>query len=112
MDSLNTAVTPAQYLYKFFNDYIERVFIGDYRELRTRDHPLSKSHQILRMVEQLDESSSERERLIAWYERKQFPGDLDKAERQYARDVRNRSRCSVSGSILGAERSLRTERHP
>jgi hypothetical protein len=87
MDSLNTVVTPAQYLYKFFNDYIERVFIGDYRELRTREHPLSKRHQILRTVEQLDESPSERERLIAWYERKQFPGDLDKAERQYERDV-------------------------
>ena len=32
----------SQYVQRFFSDYIERVFIGDYRELRTSEHPLSK----------------------------------------------------------------------
>jgi hypothetical protein len=87
MESLNADITPAQYVYRFFNDYIERVFIGDYRELRTREHPLSKRQQILRMVEDLDESPEERARLIEWYEQKRFSGDPRQAERQYDRDI-------------------------
>ncbi|MTV41675.1 Wadjet anti-phage system protein JetA family protein [Duganella radicis] len=87
MESLSKEPTPSKYLSKFFSDYIERVFIGDYRELRTREHPLSKRQQILRTVEGIDESQSERARLIQWYEQKQFPGDIARAERQYERDL-------------------------
>lgn len=87
MESLSKEATPSKYLSKFFSDYIERVFIGDYRELRTREHPLSKRQQILRTVEGIDESQSERMRLIEWYEKKQFPGDVARAERQYERDL-------------------------
>lgn len=87
MESLSKEATPARYLSKFFSDYIERVFIGDYRELRTREHPLSKRQQILRTVDGIDESPTERMRLIEWYESKQFPGDMARAERQYERDL-------------------------
>lgn len=87
MESLSKEATPARYLSKFFSDYIERVFIGDYRELRTREHPLSKRQQILRTVDGIDESPTERMRLIEWYEAKQFPGDMARAERQYERDL-------------------------
>jgi hypothetical protein len=87
MESLSKEATPSKYLSKFFSDYIERVFIGDYRELRTREHPLSKRQQILRTVDAIDESQSERTRLIEWYEKKQFPGDTARAERQYERDL-------------------------
>jgi hypothetical protein len=82
----NTSST-AQYVQQFFSDYIERVFIGDYRELRTTEHPLSKRAQILSRIEDINESQEQRSRLIAWYESKRSPGDLKKAERLFERDI-------------------------
>lgn len=41
MESLHHNISTAQYVQQFFSGYIERVFIGDYRELRTTEHPLS-----------------------------------------------------------------------
>lgn len=87
MDSLGVEITTAQYVHRFFNDYIERVFIGDYRELRTREHPLSKRPQILRRVEEIHTSEAHRTRLIAWYESKRCPGDRSKAERLFEKDI-------------------------
>jgi len=41
MASFSVEMTTAHYVQRFFIDYIERVFIGDYRELRSaREHPL------------------------------------------------------------------------
>lgn len=87
MESLSQDITTSQYVQRFFSDYIERVFIGDYRELRTREHPLSKRGQILARVEEIRESEEQRKRLIAWYESKRSQGDLKKAERLFERDI-------------------------
>lgn len=87
MDSMGVEITTGQYVQRFFNDYIERVFIGDYRELRTREHPLSKRPQILRRVEEIHTSEVHRARLITWYESKRCPGDRGKAERLFERDI-------------------------
>lgn len=87
MDSMGVEITTGQYVQRFFNDYIERVFIGDYRELRTREHPLSKRPQILRRVDEIHSSEAHRTRLIAWYESKRCPGDHGKAERLFERDI-------------------------
>jgi hypothetical protein len=87
MESLHQNVTTSQYVQRFFNEYIERVFIGDYRELRTREHPLSKRGQILARVEEIRESEEHRRRLIAWYETKRSPGDPKRAERLLERDL-------------------------
>lgn len=87
MESLHQDITTSQYVQRFFSDYIERVFIGDYRELRTREHPLSKRGQILAKIEFIRESEEQRKRLIAWYEAKRSPGDPKKAERLFERDI-------------------------
>lgn len=87
MESLHQDITTSQYVQRFFSDYIERVFIGDYRELRTREHPLSKRGQILARIEDIRESGEQRKRLIAWYEAKRSPGDPKKAERLFERDI-------------------------
>lgn len=87
MESLHQDITTSQYVQRFFSDYIERVFIGDYRELRTREHPLSKRGQILARIEDIRESEEQRKRLIAWYEAKRSPGDPKKAERLFERDI-------------------------
>lgn len=87
MESLSLHIPTSQYVQRFFNDYIERVFIGDYRELKTKEHPLSKRGQILSRIEDIRESEEHRRRLIAWYESKRTPGDPGKAERLFERDL-------------------------
>lgn len=87
MDSLNAEVTTAQYVQRFFNDYIEQMFIGDYRELRTREHPLSRRAQILRTVDELHGNEHHRARLIQWYEAKRCGGDRNKAELLFEKDI-------------------------
>jgi hypothetical protein len=87
MESLTASESTAQYVRRFFSDYIERVFIGDYRELRTRDHPLSRRSQILRAVEGLTQSDQHRTRLIAWYENKRCPGDRQRAHLLFENDI-------------------------
>lgn len=87
MESLSQDISTAQYVRGFFSGYIERVFIGDYRELRTSEHPLSKRGQILVWIEEVRESEEQRKRLIAWYEAKRSPGDPRKAERLFERDI-------------------------
>ena len=87
MESLHHNISTAQYVQQFFSGYIERVFIGDYRELRTTEHPLSKRSQIVSRVEDIRESQAHRQRLITWYENKRSPGDIQKAERLFERDL-------------------------
>lgn len=87
MESLGEDVTTAQYVQRFFGDYIEKVFIGDYRELRTREHPLSRTPQILRIVEALHASEEQRARLITWYESKRSPGNRTRAEQLFEKDI-------------------------
>ncbi|MBA4192352.1 MAG: hypothetical protein C0467_30645 [Planctomycetaceae bacterium] len=87
MESLDPNMSTAQYVRGFFRDYIEQVFIGDYRELRTREHPLSRRPQILRSVEHLSTDIAERARLLAWYEQRPAAGDRKKAELMFERDL-------------------------
>lgn len=87
MEELSREESTSQYVHRFFSDYIERVFIGDYRELRTHEHPLSKRQQILEKVERIIESESHKMRLMGWYEAKLAQGNKDKASRLFERDV-------------------------
>lgn len=87
MGSFNAEMTTAQYVRRFFTDYIERVFIGDYRELRTREHPLSRRQEIVRNVERLYEDDELRQRLVNWYQQKQADGDQRRAAALFERDV-------------------------
>lgn len=87
MSDLSLEETTAQYVRRFFGDYIQQVFIGDYKELRTREHPLARSPQILQWVEELHDSEDHRRRLIDWYEIKRYSGDKDRAKRIFERDI-------------------------
>ena len=87
MEALSVEPTTAEYVRRFFSDYIEQVFIGDYRELRTKEHPLSRRQQIIRAVEELSSSDTHRARLIAWYEMKRCGGDRRKAEILFEKDI-------------------------
>lgn len=87
MASFSADMTTAQYVRRFFSDYIERVFIGDYRELRTREHPLSRRQQIIETIEAIHADVSHRGRLIGWYQAKRAQGDIRRAELMFERDV-------------------------
>ncbi|MCK9285551.1 MAG: DUF5716 family protein [Rhodocyclaceae bacterium] len=87
MEALAHETTTAEYVRRFFSDYIEQVFIGDYRELRTKEHPLSRRQQIIRAVDELYSSETHRTRLITWYETKRCTGDRHKAEVLFEKDI-------------------------
>jgi Family of unknown function (DUF5716) len=88
MASIAVETTTAQYVRSFFKEYIEQVFIGDYRELRTSEHPLARRPQILSMVELLSSDPVHRERLIDWYTQKMAGGNRQDAEKLFERALR------------------------
>lgn len=87
METLQKSESTSQYVQQFFSGYIERVFIGDYRELKTTEHPLSKSAQILTTIDDIRESELHRARLVDWYQSKRTAGDSKKAEKLFERDL-------------------------
>lgn len=87
MASIGVKASTSQYVRSFFQDYIEQVFIGDYQELRTREHPLSKRQQILDAVEQLDTQPEQRERLLDWYVQRLAGGNTEHAQAAFQRDL-------------------------
>lgn len=87
MGSFSVEMTTAQYVRRFFTEFIERVFIGDYRELRTRDHPFSRKSEIVKTAEELQANETQRKRLTAWYAEKRCGGDAHRAEAMFERDI-------------------------
>ena len=88
MASISTQETTAEYARKFFRDYVVNMFIGDYKELRTQEHPLSKRPQILQAVEELSTRPEHRTRLMDWYTTRLANGDQAKADAAFERDLR------------------------
>jgi len=87
MEELSREKSTAQYVQRFFTDYIEQVFIGDYKELRTKEHPLSRRRQILENVERLLESTEPKQQVMEWYESRLAKGNREKAKRLFERDI-------------------------
>lgn len=87
METLTPDLTTAEYARTFFTSYIEEIFIGDYKDLRTKNHPLSRRMDILEKVELLATSAEARARLLAWYASKRSNGDATRAARLFERDL-------------------------
>jgi len=87
MRELGDVDSTGEFVRRFFSDYIERMFIGDYKELRTREHPLARRQEILRVISQIQQIPELRERLIAWYRTKQANDDTKRAEALFQRDI-------------------------
>lgn len=88
MASLDPNQPTASYVRSFFSDYVEQVFIGDYRELKTRDHPLSRRQIVIDAAERLSHDRERRATLIDWYAKKLCGGNLDEAASRLERDFR------------------------
>lgn len=86
MVELGSEQATATFVRRFFEDFIERVFIGDYKELRTHDHPLARRQEILRIASGIQHLPAHRTRLIAWYRDKRAGGDAVRAEALFERD--------------------------
>ncbi|WP_110947768.1 Wadjet anti-phage system protein JetA family protein [Pseudomonas bohemica] len=88
MASIATQETTAEYARRFFRDYVLNMFIGDYKELRTQEHPLSRRPHILQAVETLSSVPEHRMRLMEWYTSRLADGDKTKATAAFDRDLR------------------------
>lgn len=88
MDQLVAKASAREFVKGFFEEYVEKVFIADYSEIRTKDHPLQHRSEIIGMTLQFQHDHVIREKLITWYCEKQTRGDLIKAESLYERDTR------------------------
>jgi hypothetical protein len=88
MDALLKRTTARDFVHGFFEEYIQKVFIADYSELRTRDHPLQHRSAIVALTLQFQHDAEKHAALIAWYQDKVAGGDRVKAEALYERDTR------------------------
>ena len=88
MDELMKRTSARDFVRGFFEEYVEKVFIADYSELRTKDHPLQHRSQIIAMTLHLQHEEARREALLAWYQEKKAGGDRARAEFLHERDTR------------------------
>lgn len=87
MNEIGTARDTKTFVRRFFDDFVERVFIGDYKELRTREHPLARRQEILRLATNIQHTAAIRERLLQWYADKRTGGDRGRADALFERDI-------------------------
>jgi hypothetical protein len=88
MDDLVTRTSARDFVRGFFEEYIEKVFIADYTEFRTHNHPLQHRAEIVRLAIGFQHEPHQRQALVDWYAQKQTNGDLVRAEMLYDRDTR------------------------
>lgn len=87
MDGLVELESARDFVHGFFNDFVERVYIADYSELRTRNHPLQYRGQIIDKTYELQDDEAARGRLVSWYVEHIGKGDRERGEAAYRRDT-------------------------
>jgi len=88
MEELLRRTSARDFVQGFFEEYVQGLFIADYSELRTKDHPLQHRSAIISLTLQLSHDHQRREALISWYEKKLAGGDRERAQTLYERDTR------------------------
>lgn len=58
----------SEYANAYFRDYIADLYIADYHNLRTVNHPLRHRHDIVSLVTELREDPQKRALLLKWYQ--------------------------------------------
>jgi tRNA splicing endonuclease len=87
MASLDPKSPTSTYVRSFFEGYIEQYFIGDYKLLKTQDHPLAKRSEVIENIEILSVNPEYRNRLIAWYSQNITKSDQRTAVNLFERDI-------------------------
>ena len=55
------------FLERFFGEYISSLYIGDYSDLFSRNHPLASRWEIIELVTHIVDEQESRKKLIHWY---------------------------------------------
>ncbi|MFA7521761.1 MAG: Wadjet anti-phage system protein JetA family protein [Halothiobacillaceae bacterium] len=84
MQHLRRMESASDYIERFFTDYISAIYIADYRELHTSNHPLQRKNDVLEITQELRFDDAKRQALLQWYGKNRW-GRLT-AEQQMERD--------------------------
>ncbi|WP_344798036.1 Wadjet anti-phage system protein JetA family protein [Litoribacillus peritrichatus] len=76
------------FLEKFFGDYISSLYIGDYAELFSKNHPLTARWDIIDMVCQIADEDEKRKELRNWYRKNLRLANDDEADQILEADIR------------------------
>jgi hypothetical protein len=87
MEMLTTHDSTADFIRSFFNDYIANLYIRDYHELRTENHPLRHRYEIIETVLLLRDEPAAREALVPWYHSAFKTSTREQAEALFEKDV-------------------------
>lgn len=87
MDLLATQETTAAFIRTFFDDYIGQLYIRDYHELRTENHPLRHRWEIINAALSLRDDSEKRKTMIVYYQAAFRCATMDEAEEKFEKDV-------------------------
>lgn len=87
MDLLAIQETTAAFIRTFFDDYIGQLYIRDYHELRTENHPLRHRWEIINSVLSLRDDPEKRKIMVAYYQAAFRCTAPDEAEEKFEKDV-------------------------
>lgn len=87
IDLLSAQETTAAFVRAFFDDYIGQLYIRDYHELRTENHPLRHRWRIIQAVLQLRDDAEKRSAMVAYYRNAFRCVSQLEAEERFERDV-------------------------
>lgn len=87
MDLLATQETTAAFIRTFFDDYIGQLYIRDYHELRTENHPLRHRWEIINAALSLRDDPEKRKTMVAYYQVAFRCATTEEAEEKFEKDV-------------------------
>lgn len=75
-------------LSRFFDDFVERILVQDYKRLKTRNNPFRHRQQILQRVRELDYDTERKQALVAGYLEQTGESDSESAWQSINDDIR------------------------
>lgn len=87
MDLLARQESTADFIRTFFDDYIGQIYIRDYHELRTENHPLRHRWEIVQAAMDLRDDPEKRKTMVAYYHIAFRCMAVEEAEGKFEKDV-------------------------
>lgn len=87
IDLLAAQDTTADFIRAFFDDYIGQLYIRDYHELRTENHPLRHRWRIIDAALELRDSPDKRRAMVDYYQSAFRCASREEAETRFEKDV-------------------------
>jgi Wadjet protein JetA len=82
-----------QILSRFFDDFVERILVQDYKRLKTRNNPFRYRQQILQRVRELEYDLERKQALVAGYLEQTGESDSESAWQAINDDIRHLRDC-------------------